>query len=394
MSKIRKKFIIYAMSAIFVLLTVLLGTLNTINFTLVAEDADRVTQMLCDGRGQFGGRILAGQAGPAGPESPELAATLRHFTVAFDKDGNAQMVAFKISAVDQQTAVDWARSLLGKRTGWTKTTYRYRVYTVDKKTFVTVIDQGRELLSPYRILRFSAIGELFFLVLSFLVLLFVSRRLLQPLEETDRKQKRFLADVEKAFRVPLTVMHAGTELLEKEHGATDVTRAMHRQVKQMTALVEELEALTILDKPNENRSAYNLSDLCRRMIDESRAAFAQRDLQCSAEIAPDVSLVGDNEAMRRCIAELLENQTKFALHQASVTLQQTQDRIQLTFENDTDLPDGSADQVFDRFTRLKNAENVPGAGLGLSYVKDMVKQQDGRVTAGVENGRFIVSISL
>ena len=68
--------------------------------------------------------------------------------------------------------------------------------------------------------------------------------------------------------------------------------------------------------------------------------------------------------------------------------------ILLQTENDSDLPAGDADQVFDRFTTLKNASSEE-AGLGLSYVKDAVKSMDGRVSARVlEDGTFLLQIGL
>ena len=62
--------------------------------------------------------------------------------------------------------------------------------------------------------------------------------------------------------------------------------------------------------------------------------------------------------------------------------------------NDTNLPDGTLDQVFDRFTRLDNARDLPGAGLGLSHVKEIVQAHNGRAGAKAANGEFILRISL
>ena len=70
------------------------------------------------------------------------------------------------------------------------------------------------------------------------------------------------------------------------------------------------------------------------------------------------------------------------------------ERIILRASNDTDLPNGDCERVFDRFTKLKNAENSDSAGLGLSYVKNTVKAHNGRAAAKTENGEFIVTLAL
>ena len=185
MNKARKRFVLYAMLSVFVLLAVLLGIINAVNFTMAGEDADQLTDTLAQRQGMFGNPaplvpdpsafdpqgmappdgnlpngvppdfapqdlnpqesvpmgFFPGILGPMGPNSPEMESSLRYFTFSFDKDGNAERVALEISAVTEEEALSWARALLGeKETGWTRTYYRYRVYESDGKTCVTVID--------------------------------------------------------------------------------------------------------------------------------------------------------------------------------------------------------------------------------------------------------------
>ena len=196
MNRARKRFVLYAMLAIFTLLAVLLGVINGANFTMASEDADHITLMLAENQGLFpgqrgmengmrmnmrGGRPA--QMGPMGPDSPEMAASMRYFTFAFDDSGNAERVAFFVSAVSEEDALSWAKSLLSEgETGWTATTYRYRVYELNGRTYVTVIDQGRELLHSYRILIISLIGLGAGLAVSGLVLMAIGRRLFAPLQ--------------------------------------------------------------------------------------------------------------------------------------------------------------------------------------------------------------------
>ena len=397
MSNIRKKFIFFAMISVFVLLTALLGVLNGINFTLAAEDADRVTQMLSEGHGQFAGlppQPAKQPLRPRGTDSPELRASVRHFTVSFNKDGDAKIVAFQMSAVTEEEAVRWAQSLKDEATGWTKTTYRYRVYKDGHKTFVTVIDQQRELISPYRILYSSIFGELAFLTVAFFILLVVSKRVLKPLEETDRKQERFLNEIRQDFRAPLNALNAGTEQLEKQHGADDVTRGMHREIRQMSALLDKMEARTAVENSDGATAEFDLSALCKKAAGAAAADLRTRSIAFSASIAPDVRVQGNKTQMQSVLEELFRNQLKFAVSTASLTLEKAQDRILLCAENDTTLTDRSSDQIFDRFVRLENADGIPGSGLGLAHVKDAVKSGNGRITAGVKDGVFSVRISL
>lgn len=398
MKKARKKFVLYAMLSIFVLLTVLLSVINMIVFEMAAHDADDITMMLARGKGnfmtqerpagEFGGR------GPMGPTSPEMNKSIRYFTFAFDSDGSVETVAFQLSAMSEDEARELASSLTGGTCGWVKMTYRYRVWSAGGKTFVTVIDQGRELLVAYRILIFSVAGEILGLAISFLFLMFIGKKLFSPLETADAKQKNFIAEAEAEFKVPLTVIGADIELIERDGGANERTSSVRRQVRKMTELVKNLGSLAIFDQNGEGREEVSLSKIMRSELDSAKAKFDEAGIILLADIGDDISIYGDKKALERVMRELVDNSLKFACKQASFSLTQQSGRIRLTQKNGTTLQNGGADQVFDRFTTLENAAGKIGHGLGLAYVKDAVKAHNGRATAKVDDGEFILEITL
>lgn len=414
-------FVIYAMAAIFVLLTLLLSIINGINYTMAAQDADEMTEILVSG-GRFGGRpedlpdmgeretqngvpaqFFTEDPGNTGrrrdkfgmmrPDSPDFNASLRYFTCTFTEDGEGTVSDFNIYAVDEEEALAWAKSLLNRpSTGWTRRSYRYRVEKKKGETVVTVIDQSRELLPAYRILIISVSGELIFLIISFMVLDYASDKLFRPLEEADRKQRRFIADVEKELGVPLTVINANTEAMERENGASDYTNSIDRQVKKMTSLVKQLGGLVLYSEDSGLNANLNLSDLLSALLDASSDRFSDAGMELFTVIEPGVMLAADDTAMHKLLSELIENTIKFGRNNAVVSLSRKEGRTVLTFSNGTDLPDGAVQQAFDRFTRLPNAEGVPGAGLGLAFVKDVVRAMDGRVEAEVTGGVFTLRI--
>ena len=408
MNKVRKKFVLYAEISVFVLLTVLLAVINMINFTMAGEDADRITEAISKSSGnffiydmkeksddtrfyRFGNRD---RIGPMGPDSPEMNASLRYFTYAFDSSGNAEKIEYRISAVSESDAELWAKSLQNEDIGWTNVTYRYRVYEKNDKTYVTVIDQGRELLPSYRILIISVCGEAAFLLLSFLILMFVGKRLFKQFEEADRKQKRFIAKIESEFKMPLTIINANTEVIEKVNGSNDQTNSINKQVRKMTKLVKHLSALSVFEEKDMSVANLDISTIFNVMIDTKKSEFEAKKIQLSFTIEPDIKIKGDEKAMKKIFDELTENSLKYAVSNAEFELKKQKDRIIIRQTNDTDLPNGSIDQIFDRFTTLENARIPSTAGLGLSYVKDIVKAHNGRVSAKVNNGLFTLQIDL
>ncbi len=382
MNKAQKRFRRTAVLVVFVLLTALLSVINIINFTMVAEDADHITQMIADHGGSFGKNSerpdnfrpqsagkpnMRGWTGPMGPDSPETGMSIRYFTFAFDKDGKtAESIAFNMSAVTLEEAAEWAQMLLQKNIGWTNQTYRFRVYEGNYgRTFVTVIDQGRELLPSYRILIISVIGGLLFVVLSWLILRIVWKRIFSTIAEADRKQKKFIANANREFRQPLTILSAETELIERTGGPTKETRSIRRQIGKLDQLVEKLGTIGIFDKENAKPANVSFSEYLEAALDAAAGRFTAAGKTLRGSVAPGITLSANPEAISKVLAELTENALNYSLTWATFRLYREGDRIVLESANDAALPDGPTDQVFDRFTTLANA------GVGINNTHGM-----------------------
>ncbi len=408
MSKAEKKFRLYAILVIFVLMTVLLCVINGTNFTMASQDADRLTRMIADRQGTLErGETLPGgtqsmkrnggfRMGPMGPDSPEMNASLRYFTIAFSPDGSeAETIAFRMLAVAESEAREWASGLLKETAGWTRGTYRYRVYGTQDRILVTVIDQGRELLPSYRILLISAVGEALSLLICWFALRGIGKKLYAPIEEADRKQKNFIRNANREFRIPLTIIGGNTELAERKYGPDDHTRSTRRQLGKLNDLVSQLESLRVIGDEDLNPGDVPISEYLTDALEREAKSFSDRGLELTKEIEPEIRVHADPEAMRELIGELVRNALKFALTKVSFNLKNESGHVLLEAKNDTALPDGPVDQVFDRFTTLEAPDSgKAGAGLGLARVKEIAQAHQGRVSALVADGVFTLRLSL
>ena len=401
MNEVEKRFRLYAILVIFILLTVLLAVINVTNFTMVAQDADRTTQMIADRAGSLEGMVplIPGERdfrmGPMGPDSPETGSSARYFTIAFSDKGKESMtIAYRISAVSEEEAHEWAAELRKEETGWTRGTYRYRVYKVGDRKFVTVVDFGAELLPSYRLLVISAVGEVLCLVIGWFLLLLIGKKVYAPIEEADRKQRNFIKNADREFRLPLTVISGNTELLERRYGPDDETISTRRQISKLNSLVDRLGSMGIINDEQGASSEIQLSDLLQKAIGLKEETCSAKGLKVTTDIAPGMVLKGKPEEMGKAVDEIVLNAVEYALTKAEFILKDENGHIVLETRNDTTLKDGPADQVFDRFTVLENGKKVEGAGLGLAYVKDIVKAHKGRVSAMVSGGFFILRVTI
>ena len=417
MLKAQKQFRNYAVLALYILLTLLLSVIYVITFTSASQDADKITARIADrnvkqrdsGNGTDESKagtdraapqdnqqsVSHGRFGPMGPSSPEAEASLRYFTVAFDKDGNySDTVSFNISAVTEEEAVAWAKSLLKEKTGWSRGTYRFRVVKANGQKYVTVIDQGRELLAAYRILIVSLTGGIILLIISFFILNAVGIKIFSPIEEAERKQKKFIERANRDIRLPLTIISANTELIEREHGADDQTHAIRRQVKKLENLVNQLDDIAMYEADRSSPVVTNLSQSLLAYLQKSKSRFDACGLILETDIAPDITVEARQVDLSHIFEELISNSLRYSISKVKFSLSKEDERILLSTSNDADLEDSEdLDCIFDRFTKMKNSSE-DCAGIGLSHVKNIVKSLNGRVSAKANGGIFTLNILL
>ena len=402
--KLRRKFINISMLSVFVLLVLILGTINIVNFSIVASDADRVTEMIMNNGGTFAKTPPEGpqlEGGPMGPSSPETPSSTRYFTYSFNKNGEGQKVSYNISIVNEEEALSWASDLLNSRSskGWSRTSYRYRIYNVtsNNRTYVTVIDQSRELTPSYYVLWASIIGSLVGLIITFIVLLLISKRVIKPIEDSQRMQKRFISDASHELKTPLTIISANNEILEMDYGETLESKEINKQINHLTNIINDLNSLAKFDeaKPNNNDQEFDLSKLVKDISNSFIEPFKEKGKRFEFNISENIFFKGNENQIGTLISSILENALKYSLSSTSLILNKDGERIIIEEINDSnDIEEGPLDQIFERFYRSDEAreKSKDGSGLGLSIAKEIVNLHHGRIYAKGEKGKFILKV--
>lgn len=410
--KLRQKLVAYATLSIFFFLLIILGTINLVNFGMVADEADAITLRIAENGGSIDGKgdvpPSPGEQGqgdsnrptpsdPGGPGGPEMDASARYFTVAFAKDGTATLVAKRMmdETVTDQAAISWATNLKGKEKGWTETYFRFRSYAYQDKTQVTVLYFDRELGPSYRVLYASIIGGVSGTLVSFLVLIPLSALFVKPLVASRKKQQRFISDASHELKTPLTIISANTEILEIEQGETDATKTIAKQVARLTAMIKNLNTLAAMDegvKPV--LGSFDLASTCIEMVDAFQGPLEKKGIALQTEIPESHPFNGDETMIRQLLSILLDNAVKYAKTQVEFHLYTNGNRTTIKVKNDADVPEGSLDRVFERFYRSDEARVTEGNGIGLSIAMEIVKTLGGRISAKGENGFFIIKVEL
>ena len=411
--KLRFHFILNSLLSVFALLFVILGTINVVNYSLVANDADKVTQIIADNGGAFKEmeppKEGSNPPAPVGPNSPETAMSTRYFTVKIVKDNDNysyELFAYKIIALSQEECLEWGKSIYANKknkTGWKEYTYRYRIYSdqeVKHVKYVTVIDQGREILPSQRVLLGSIIGGLSGTLIAFVILFFLSKLFFKPLEDSLRKQKRFIDDAASELKAPLSVISMNNDIIENSQGENEETKAIRKEIRDLTKLIWKLETLSKMENLKDEdleRKDIALSQSAIQLGEKYQDLFKKVHKELEIEVASDITYKGDELKMNQLFTILLDNAMKYSLTKAKLELFKEDERVVIRITNDgQDIQEGPLDIVFERFYRLESSKKgkIEGNGIGLSVAKEIVRLHKGRIYANGKDGEFIIKVEL
>lgn len=408
-NKLKRKFLIIGTVFMFILMTVLVLTMNLINYSQVTADADTVLDVL-SGAPSFSEEMSERERPqmhdnfvPKGM-SPEVPYESRYFVVRVSSDGDTvKSDLSRIVAVDEESVDGYITKALGGggKRGYIDS-YRYLKTTEDGETKIIFLDCGRKLDSFTNFLWISVIVGLAGCVIIFVAFFFTAGKIVAPIAESYEKQKRFISDAGHEIKTPLTIINANIDLLESEGEREELTD-IRQQIKRLTQLTNNLVLLSKMEEAEHTmrKIDFPLSDLVGETAGNFRALATANNIELNQSITPGVTLNGSPDAVRQLISILLENAVKYSPQngQIDLTLKTHKKMAVITLENTAKeaVNEGDLYNIFDRFFRSDTSRNseTGGHGIGLSIAKAIVEAHGGSIAASTKTGNdFTITVNL
>ena len=406
---LRKKLIGATMLSLLLVLLVILGTVNVVSFRKTVADADGILNLLSENQGafpkQFGPGIerenLRGNRPPNRMAfSPETPYESRFFWVTVNETGTPVSTDMaNIAAIDSETAERYAETVLerGKEKDFLGD-YRYLVSQKEEGTRIIFLDCGRSL-EGFRFTLLASFGMTTMALLGvFILLLFLSGRMVKPLAESYEKQRQFITDAGHEIKTPLTIIGADADLLELEWGENEWLTDIRRQTQRLTDLTRDLIYLSRMDeeRPGVQFVEFPVSDVVEETAESFQALAKQQGKQLELWVQPMLSLVGSEKDIRQLTSILLDNALKYSVPDSTITLRLEKDVrfLRLSVGNSVGQPMSreSLSRLFDRFYRTDSSRNsaTGGYGLGLAIAKGIVSNHKGKIRADSPDGSFLI----
>jgi two-component system sensor histidine kinase MprB len=214
--------------------------------------------------------------------------------------------------------------------------------------------------------------------------------MLVALSASRDRQRRLVADAGHELRTPLTSLRTNLDLLLQadasgglDAGArSELLEDVRAQIEEMSTLVGDLVELARDEPLRTVVEQVDLADVVDRAV--ARARRRGTGLTFDVETEP-WWVTGEAASLERAVTNLLDNAVKWSPPGGAVRIRLNHGTLTVDDQGPGIAP-GDRDHVFDRFYRSEESRSMPGSGLGLSIVRQVIERHSGNVRVDENDG--------
>lgn len=398
--KLRTKFFVSAMLTFFIVITVLVSSINIFNmYSIIWTAEDTAAAIL--GQSSFKNNTFKALFTKLTINQQSLSvAEAKYYYVIFDDNEPVEIEIGKMGT-SEQTAVQMARKALGtnRKIGlFGKTAYKIYKSGSDHTT-VFFMDCTNALNSAKTFFGLSIIISFISLGIIAIVLWVISSRILHPISEAYEKQKRFITDAGHDIKTPITIINSDAELIEMEIGENEWLEDIKKQTTRLASLTSELIYLSKMEeKQVVSHNDFPLSDVAEEVVNSFGALAITKKIMLYSTITPALYYNGHEDSIRKLFNLLIDNAIKYSPEGERVDFVVKKQGRTITIKISNRAPNinaRSVEHMFDRFYRSDTSRSSSGGfGIGLSVAKAIVTSHKGRIYANKQRDILTIDVIL
>jgi len=212
------------------------------------------------------------------------------------------------------------------------------------------------------------------------------------LRETDEVRRRFVANASHELKTPLaSIRLLSDSILQNEDIERETVQEfigdIGMEAERLSRTTEKLMTLTKLDgKIPLEMTGVDMRDAVVATLRMLRPLADSRGLSLDSALGEGCYVLATDDSIHQVIFNLVENAIKYNKPdgRVSVRLEIEDEEVVLTVDDTgVGVPDADLPHIFDRFYRVDKARSreAGGSGLGLSIVRDTVREFNGEIRA-------------
>ncbi|EFH85308.1 PAS domain S-box protein [Ktedonobacter racemifer] len=217
-------------------------------------------------------------------------------------------------------------------------------------------------------------------------------------KELEQRKDDFINMASHELRTPLTVVKLQTHLVHKrlekhsQHEAATALSRVERPIEQLERLIAELLDVSQMQT---GRLKYiwervDLDELLREIADTMQRMSPSHTIVVRGTV--QTSVTGDRDRLRQVFTNLLSNAIKYSPNAKTVEVELSASEEAVTIrvqDHGLGIPREKHKKIFERFYRATGLshETIPGLGMGLYIVAEIVKGHGGTITVESDVGK-------
>lgn len=212
--------------------------------------------------------------------------------------------------------------------------------------------------------------------------------MLDRLDDAFRSQRQLIADASHELRSPLAIIRTNVDAVLSSPDATSVERqqattVIDRATSRMARLVDDLLASARRAAPAFVDTDLDLTEVAQEAGEDCTAMAQERDVHIAYLRSEHTIVIGDRDALRRAIGNLVSNALRFTPRGGTVNVRTGTERgWRWVAVQDVGPGIATVDQpkIFDRFWTEQSADAAGRrTGLGLAIVRQIAESHGGLV---------------
>lgn len=212
----------------------------------------------------------------------------------------------------------------------------------------------------------------------------------------EQAKDELMATVSHELRTPLAAILGFAELLMARDYEREERRehllTIHQQATRLSELISDFLDMQRLEFTDDGvrRDRVEMTDILEQQISLFSAQSGRHKL--SLRMKGELSVSGDEDRLRRVMANLISNAIKYSPEggEVSVEAERRNGSVVVAVEDHgIGIPSDAREKVFERFYRVDSSETrqIGGTGLGLALVREIMKAHGGDVGVDSVEGR-------
>lgn len=227
--------------------------------------------------------------------------------------------------------------------------------------------------------------------------------MLGRLESSIKVQKDFISNASHELRTPLTSINGQLEvLLMKDRPSEEYKDALRSVLDDLRSLTDLTNRLLLMARAGSGNQNYFQKIRTDELLWQIREEMQKSRKDCRINISLDESLTdsdqmlvtGDEYLLKTSFTNIIDNAFKYSNDKSvDIKIEHSSRHVKIYFrDRGIGIAGEDINKIFEPFYRAANSKSVPGTGIGLSLVRQIIINHKGNIeiTSGKGTGTTVI----